>query len=63
MTIRLIFEFATLAVAGSLAMSSPVWAGGAVPAPLAGAAGPVGLLAVGVGYIGYRAYLRFKKGR
>ncbi|PPD25661.1 MAG: hypothetical protein CTY20_15535 [Hyphomicrobium sp.] len=63
MTLRSICEFAALAASGSLVMSSSVWAGGIVPAPLAGAAGPVGLLAVGVGYIGYRAYRRFKQGR
>ena len=45
-----------LAISGIVAplvMASAAWAGG-VPAPLAGAFGPAGLLVAGVAYGGYR---------
>ncbi len=34
--------------------AGPAFAGLAVPAPLAGALGPVGLIGAGVAYLGYR---------
>lgn len=42
-----------------VAASTPAMAGVIIPAPLAGAAGPAGLLAAGAIYLGYRAYKRF----
>jgi hypothetical protein len=41
--------------------SAPALAGGAAPAPLAGLAGPYGLLAAGVVYGGYRVVKHFRK--
>jgi hypothetical protein len=35
---------------------------GAVPAPVAGVAGPYGLVAAAVGYGGYRLYKAWRKG-
>jgi hypothetical protein len=42
-----------------VAASVPASAGVIVPAPLAGAAGPAGLIAAGAAYVGYRLYKRF----
>lgn len=42
-----------------IVVSTPAFAGFPIPAPLAGAAGPAGLLAAGAVYLGYRAFKRF----
>ncbi|HSS26643.1 MAG TPA: hypothetical protein VLL50_01705 [Usitatibacter sp.] len=42
---------------------SSAWAGIPTPAPLAGALGPLGLLAAGVGYGGYRLVKHLRKRR
>lgn len=36
-------------------------AGTPTPAPLAGAGGPLGLVALGIGYLGYRIYKQTKR--
>ena len=53
-----------LAVTSSIAfvlMTGTAFAGIAAPAPLAGALGPVGALALGVGYAGYRIVKALKQ--
>lgn len=42
------------ALSAMLLMTEAAQAGAPVPAPLAGAFGPLGLAAAGVGYVGYR---------
>lgn len=48
-------------VAGLLAMTLPALAGLPTPVPLAGLAGPYGLLAAGAVYGGYRLVKHFRK--
>jgi hypothetical protein len=59
-----VFSFAGCSGAFGLAVLvgsvAPAWAG-AAPAPLAGAAGPVGLLVAAVGYGGYLLYKRYRR--
>jgi hypothetical protein len=59
-----VVSFAGCAVAlGSavlVASMAPAWAG-VVPAPIAGVAGPVGLVAAGVAYGGYLLYKRYRR--
>jgi hypothetical protein len=51
----------SLGLAFFLVGSAPALAGVGVPAPLAGLAGPYGLLAAGVVYGGYRIVKHFRK--
>ena len=53
----------TLIAAAVVLIASPAMAGVPVPAPLAGLAGPFGLLAAGAVYAGYRLVKHFRRGR
>jgi hypothetical protein len=49
-----------LGLAVLVGSDAPAWAG-AAPAPLAGAAGPVGLLVAAAAYGGYLLYKRYRR--
>ncbi|MBZ0216302.1 MAG: hypothetical protein K8F25_07115 [Fimbriimonadaceae bacterium] len=54
------FVFVFAALNATLLMSETALAGVPVPVPLAGALGPLGLAAAGVGYVGYRIIKHYR---